>query len=87
MKDYLEKNKQKRETLERIKSENDTLDKEIAIRKKEQKEKKVDLVAKPEMPAKNLEPEALGTQAPTSKPKKKWRWVDALAIENFRLPI
>ena len=85
VKDYLEKNKQKRETLERIKSENDTLDKEIAIRKKEQKEKKVDLVAKPEMPSENLEAEALGRVSGVAK-KKKNKWTDSLAIDNFFIP-
>ncbi|MBO7691735.1 MAG: hypothetical protein J6T10_03775 [Methanobrevibacter sp.] len=71
VKEYLEENKSKREALERIKAENDALDKEILENKKVQKEKKVNIVEELEMPAKNLEPEALGTQAPTPKPKKK----------------
>ena len=88
VKEYLEENKSKREALERIKAENEALDKEILENKKAQKEKKVNLVAETEMPEKNLEPEALGTQAPTPKPKKnRARWVDALAIDNFKLPI
>ena len=85
IKEYLESNKAKRETLERIKNENDSLDKEIIIRQKEQKEKKANLVAKPEMPAKISEPEYLGTQAPTPKPKPRVRWTDALAVD-FSLP-
>lgn len=85
--DYLEKNKQKRETLERIKSENEALDKEIAIKKREQKEKKVDFVTEPEMPSGNSEAGAMGPKPPSPKPKKnKARWVDAYAIENFYLP-
>lgn len=84
--DYLEKNKAKRETLERIKNENDTLDKEIAVRKKEQQEKKVNLVAKPEMPSENLEAGATGTQPGGVKKKTKPRWTDALAIDNFLIP-
>lgn len=88
VKEYLEANKQKREALERIKTENEALDKEILERKKEQKEKKVTFVAEPEMPSENLRPEALGTQAPSSKPKKsKARWVDAYAITDFKLPM
>ena len=86
--EYLEKNKSKREALERIKKENDTLDKEILVRQQEQKEKKVNLLPKPEMPSENSEVEYLGTQAPSPKPKKKVaRWTDALAISDFRLPI
>lgn len=86
--DYLEKNKSKREALERIKKENEALDKEILEKKKEQKEKKVDFVAKPEMPSENLEAGTQGLQPPTSKPKKKRpKTTDDLAIDNFRLPI
>ena len=88
VKEYLEANKSKRETLERIKQENDALDKEVALREKEQQEKKVDLVTKPEMPSENLEVGAYGQQPPTPKPKKpRARWTDALAIDDFRLPI
>ena len=83
--EYLEKNTKKREALERIKKENEALDKEILERKKEQKEKKVDFVAKPEMPSGNLEAGGQGKQPPTSKPKIKRRGVDALAID-FTLP-
>jgi hypothetical protein len=87
VKEYLEVNKSKREALERIKNENDALDKEILVRKKEQKEKKAIVVAEPEMPAEISEPEYLGSQAPRPKPKKKVaRSTDALAIDNFVLP-
>lgn len=86
--DYLEKNKAKRETLERIKQENEALDKEVALRKKEQQEKKVIFRPEPEMPSGNLEVGAYGQQPPTPKPKKpRARWTDALAIDDFRLPI
>jgi len=84
--DYLEKNKSKRETLERIKKENESLDKEVALRKKEQQEKKVILRPEPEMPSENLETGGLGTEPLPSKPKKpRARWTDALAVE-FNLP-
>lgn len=84
--DYLEKNKAKRETLERIKKENESLDKEVALRKKEQQEKKVILRPEPEIPSENLEAGAYGRQPPSPKPKKpRARWTDALAIE-FNLP-
>lgn len=93
--EYLEKNTKKREALERIQKENDSLDKEIAARNKELKEKQreaktleVGFVAKPEMPSGNLEAGGQGMQAPTPKPKKKRvRGTDALAIDNFRLPL
>lgn len=86
--DYLEKNKAKRETLERIKKENETLDKEVALRKKEQQEKKVNLRPEPEMPSENLEVGPMGSIPPYPRPKKpKARWTDALAVDNFRLPI
>lgn len=61
------------------------MDKEIETYKKTMAEKKVDLVARPEMPAKISEPEYLGTQAPTPKPKPRVRWTDALAVD-FSLP-
>ena len=84
--DYLEANKSKRETLERIKQENENLDKEVALRKKEQQEKKVIFRPEPEMPSEKLEAGATGLQAPSPKPKKpRARWTDALAIE-FNLP-
>jgi hypothetical protein len=68
--DYLEKNKAKRETLERIKQENETLDKEVALRKKEQQEKKVILRPEPEMPSGNLEAGYPGSVPGVLKPKK-----------------
>ena len=88
VKEYLEANKSKREALERIKNENDALDKEIIVRQKEQKEKKANFVAEPEMPAKIPEPEYLGLQPPMRKARKrKPGWTDALAIDDFKLPI
>lgn len=87
VKEYLEANKSKREALERIKKENDTLDKEILVRQQEQKEKKINLLPKPEMPSENSEVGPMGAN-PSPKPKKKVaRWTDALAISDFRLPI
>ena len=86
VKDYLEKNKAKRETLERIKKENEALDKEVALRKKEQQEKKVILRPEPEMPSENLETGGQGSVPGVLKPKKpRARWTDALAVE-FNLP-
>lgn len=86
--DYLEKNKAKKETLERIKKENETLDKEVVLRKKEQQEKKVNLRPEPEMPSENLEVGPMGSIPPSPRPKKpRARWTDALAVDNFRLPI
>ena len=84
--DYLEKNKAKRETLERIKKENETLDKEVALRKKEQQEKKVILRPEPEMPSENLETGGQGSVPGVLKPKKpRARWTDALAIDDFKI--
>lgn len=86
--DYLEKNKAKKETLERIKKENESLDKEVALRKKEQQEKKVNLRPESEMPSENLEAGPMGSIPPSPKPKQpRARWTDALAIDNFRLPV
>lgn len=93
--EYLEKNKSKREALERIKEENDELDKEIAVRKKENTRKSYeasvknqnDFGAKPEMPGKNVEAGPMGSNAPSPKPKPRARWTDALAIDDFRLPL
>ena len=98
--EYLEKNKSKREALERIKEENDELDKEIAVRKKENTRKSYeasvenqnDFGAKPEMPRKIAGAGGLGSQAPATladikKPKPRARWTDALAIDDFRLPL
>ena len=90
VKEYLEANKSKREALERIKDENDALDKEIIARREDQKkklsEKKVVLVEKSEMPAENSEVEYLGTQTPPKKKKKVAKDTDSLAIDNFVLP-
>lgn len=93
--EYLEKNKSKRETLERIQKENESLDKEIEAREAELKRQKrtaqnlqSDFVAKPEMPSQIPEAGPMGPNpAPTSKPKKKVRSTDDLAIDNFKLPI
>lgn len=91
VKEYLEANKSKREALERIINENDALDKEILVRKREQQERMENLaniVPEPEIPAKNPEPEYLGSQAPRPKVRKrKPGWTDALAIDDFKLPI
>ncbi len=84
IKEYLESNKAKRETLERIKNENDSLDKEIETYKKTMAEKKANLVAKPEMPAKISEAGPMGGNG-GSPQKKKIRWTDSLAV-NFSLP-
>lgn len=86
VKEYLEANKAKRETLERIKKENEALDKEAALRKKEQQEKKVIFRPEPEMPSGNLEVGAYGQQPPSPKPKKpRAKWTDALAIDDFKI--
>lgn len=94
--EYLEKNKSKREALERIKSENDSLDKELAEQKRESARKNreismetpgSDFIAKPEMPRKNLEAGLMGANPLPAKPKPKRRGTDALAIDDFKLPI
>lgn len=93
--EYLEKNTKKREALERIQKENDSLDKEIEARYKEQKEKKIELRSfesnideKPEMPSEISEAGPMGPKPPTKKKVKRKRvWTDALAIDNFSLPI
>ena len=93
--EYLEKNKSKREALERIQKENDSLDAEIKSREAKLKEQQKaartlesDFVAKPEMPSENLEAGAQGLQPPTPKQKKpRPKTTDDLAIDNFRLPI
>lgn len=88
VKEYLEVNKSKREALERIKNENDTLDKEILVREKEQKEKKAIVVARPEMPAEISEAGPMGPNpAPVKVKKRGTRNTDALAISDFKLPI
>lgn len=88
VKEYLEANKSKREALERIKNENEALDKEILTNQQKQKEKKVVLVEKSEMPVEIPEVGPMGSNPPTPKPKKKaTRNVDALAVDDFKLPI
>lgn len=91
--DYLEKNKSKREALDRIKQENETLDKEISAREAElKKQQRVakslesDLVEKPEMPRKNSDAGPMGTKPPVQQHKKKARTTDDLAVSNFVLP-
>lgn len=93
--EYLEKNKSKREALERIQKENDSLDAEIKSRESELKKQQraartleSDFVAKPEMPSENLEAGAQGLQPPIPKPKKsRPKTTDDLAMDNFKLPI
>lgn len=94
--EYLEKNKSKREALERIKKENDELDGEIAQQKKDNKQKTAELSKghfessfdeKPEMPRKNPEAGPMGGNAPISQPKRRPRTTDDLAITDFKLPI
>lgn len=86
--EYLDKNKSKREALERIKNENEALDKEILTNQQKQREKKVVLVEKPEMPVEIPEVGPMGSHPPTPKPKKKaTRNIDALAVDDFKLPI
>lgn len=91
--EYLEKNTKKREALERIKKENETLDEKLATQEKLKKEKrvalteKVEIDEKPEMPSGNLEAGPMGANAPSPKPKKKRvRGTDALAIDRFYIP-
>ena len=92
--EYLEKNRNKLETLERIKKENESLDKEIATRTEEVKQQTIALsnIQVPSAPA----PVPSTTQttspkpSPTKQRKAKYRGTgtaDALAIDNFKLPI
>ena len=92
--EYLEKNRNKLETLERIKKENESLDKEIATRTEEVKQQTIALsnIQVPSAPA----PVPSTTQttspkpSPTKQRKVKYRGTgtaDALAIDNFKLPI
>lgn len=93
--EYLEKNKSKRETLERIQKENSSLDEEIKARQEELSRQKASMgalesnfIEEPEMPRKNSEAGGQGLQAPhQNKPKAKRKWTDALAIDNFVLPL
>lgn len=91
VKEYLEANKSKREALERIINENDALDKEILVRKREQQEKRENLaniVPEPEMPAKKSEVGPMGPNpAPVKVKRRGTRNTDALAISDFKLPI
>lgn len=101
--EYLEKNKSKREALERIKKENESLDRETQaldqqLKEKQQqaKSKKVELAMKPEVPSGEDEVGALGLQPPLEKPapkkksklKYRWTWTsDLLADDNFTFPM
>ena len=101
--EYLEKNKSKREALERIKKENESLDRETQaldqqLKEKQQqaKSKKVELAMKPEVPSGEDEVGALGLQPPIEKPapkkksklKYRWTWTsDLLADDNFTFPM
>lgn len=87
--EYLEKNKSKREALERIKKENDALDKEIIERNKEIILKKEEMNTKRSVEYNNPETvEVEDVPKPVRKPKQQRRkWTDALAIDSFTLPI
>lgn len=83
--EYLEKNKSKRETLERIKKENEELDKEIQEKKRERKNARV--IEEPieeEWPTLGVVKEAKVNQP---KKQQRRRWTDALAVDNFKLPL
>lgn len=95
--EYLDKNKSKREALERIKKENEQLESEIEIAKREQVKSNLKLSAKNQSVYSNenlaktdvsqnqgVQMESMGATPP---PKKRAvRWTDALAINDFVLP-
>lgn len=83
--EYLEKNKSKRETLERIKKENEELDKQIQEKKRERNNARV--IEEPieeEWPTLGVVKEAKVNQP---KKQQRRRWTDALAVDNFKLPL
>lgn len=86
--DYLEKNKKKLEALERIKKENDEYDKQYVQAKIENK-KKANRVA--EVSEAVEEYTEVNKVQPKIQPKqvknKAVRWTDALAIDDFTLPM
>lgn len=101
--EYLEKNKSKREALERIKKENESLDREtqaldqqLKEKQRQAKNKKVELAMKQEVPSGEDEVGAPGLLPPVEKsaPKKKskvkyrWTWTsDLLAVSDFKFPM
>lgn len=99
VKDYLEKNKKKAEALERIKKENDELDKEIAVRNEEFKQQQFQLsnvninaepepVPQPTVVHKNI-PISRPTINSTKTKKAKYRGTgsaDLLIDDSFSLP-
>lgn len=72
--EYLEKNKEKRETLERIKKENSELDKKIAKEIKHREEPTP--MPEPQVERYPLEtqPKAFKNEAAPKKPKPKYNW-------------
>lgn len=86
--EYLEKNKSKRETLERIKAENETLDKEIEARKKEMKRKRdVEINTVPVEVEPGPTMGVVKEAAPNRPRQQRRKWTDALVDESFKLPI
>ena len=86
--EYLEKNKSKRETLERIKAENEILDKEIEARKKEMKRKRdVEINTVPVEVEPGPTMGVVNEAAPNRPRQQRRKWTDALVDENFKLPI
>ena len=93
--EYLEKNRNKLETLERIKKENEALDKEIATRTEEVKQQNISLsnIQVPSV-APVLSPDTTQIPLPKASPtrqqkKAKYRGTgtaDTLAIDNFKIP-
>lgn len=99
--EYLQKNRAKIETLERIEKENIALDKEIELQKNTAKllrkkqteaEQEIDdikdsanLWPKPEMPSKKSGTGGLGSEPPIKKKRYNWN-TDSLAISWFTLP-
>ena len=85
--EYLEKNKSKRETLERIKAENETLDKEIEARKKEMKRKRdIEINTVPVEVGPGPTMGVVNEAAPNRPRQQRRKWTDALVDENFYLP-
>ena len=86
--EYLEKNKSKRETLERIKAENETLDKEIEARKKEMKRKRdIEINTVPVEVEPGPTMGVVNEDAPNRPRQQRRKWTDALVDESFKLPI
>ena len=94
--EYLEKNRAKMDTLERIKKENETLDKEIAEKNEEVRRQNITLsniniqpvsVEQKSIPI--TQPTTPNT-CPTKTRKTKYRGTgsaDTLAMNDFRLPV